>query len=511
MFNWKKALVSGLLVSGFMSQLQEEANAQKQLKVEKLTIATAETINTYKNPNAYSVTGKGTAGAAIKVVLSDGKSSVSAQSIVKKDGTFTVPVNFSKLKDGKLSLSISQLKNGKTIASVTKTVLKDTKSPVVPILNNALYIYSKNQSAYTVKGKAEPNSKVYVSIGDQKTNISQNGKADKKGNFILTLDARKLQEGKINLTAGSMDAAGNKTSYSKPGFLTKDTQIEEPLVVSEEYVNSFNVESYPIAGTGTPGDNVKIMVNDGAKTISEISEVDELGNYEVDLDLTLLKEGNLTIDAKQLDQAGNESKEVRERVIKDVSAPSSATIFNNGYINEDTDLTSYSIIGRGEAGSELEITLSDGVNEVSSLGTVEENGRFSVEVDASPLSDGEITIYAVQISKAGNVGEADTAAVFKDITAPDSPAVNELEAISQLNSNSYNISGKGEKGSSIFITVTDGKNSLFEKVKANIDESFNATVDLSVLNNGEITFIILQKDQAGNVSKSIKTTAVKSS
>lgn len=236
--------------------------------------------------------------------------------------------------------------------------------------------------------------------------------------------------------------------------------------------------------------------------------VDEDGNYEVEINTSSLKDGKVIIRVKTIDQAGNESRMASVVLIKSLASPAKPSIDNKGYVNAGTDATAYEVTGKGEPGAEVEVTLSDGTNEISTVGTVEENGRYRVEADISPLSDGLITITAVQTSVTGNVSLEATATVWKDTTV-DAPSLNALPAVTNQNQAAYTIAGTAESNALVQIIITDGQKSLVAWTSADSNGSFSKTLDLSALNHGQLTVIVMQEDAAQNHSEATTATVTK--
>ncbi|AKM20166.1 Uncharacterised protein [[Flavobacterium] thermophilum] len=304
----------------------------------------------------YIVKGKGLKGAKIKIVITDGKASVTHYTAVQKSGSFEAPVNVSTLRDGTLTVSVTQIIKGQKHSRVQKKIIKDTKAPSVPVITNKGWINAKQQNAYAVQGTAEPHSAVKVSLSDGKQRITKTVHADGKGRFRAVIDARKLAEGEITVSAVSVDSAGNQSGQSKK-VLRKDVSIEAPELLNEGYINAFNYEAYPVTGTGTPGEKVVVEAADGKKSVSASGLVDEDGNYEVEINTSSLKDGKITIRVKTIDQAGNESRMASVVLIKSLTSPAKPSIENKGYVNASADATAYEVTGKGEPGAEVEVTL----------------------------------------------------------------------------------------------------------------------------------------------------------
>ncbi|WP_206501565.1 Ig-like domain-containing protein [Geobacillus sp. JS12] len=503
--SWKTWMVSSFAAVSLAIAGAAESEAYAA-KPAKLAIESAQPVNA-STVKEYIVKGKGLKGAKIKIVITDGKASVTHDTVVQKSGSFEAPVNVSTLRDGTLTVSVTQIIKGQKHSRVQKKIIKDTKAPSVPVITNKGWINAKQQNAYAVQGTAEPHSAVQVLLSDGKQRITKTVRADGKGRFRAVIDARKLAEGEITVSAVSVDSAGNQSGQSKK-VLRKDVSIEAPELLNEGYINAFNYEAYPVTGTGTPGEKVVVEAADGKKSVSASGLVDEDGNYEVEINTSSLKDGKIAIRVKTIDQAGNESRMASVVLIKSLSSPAKPSIDNKGYVNASADATAYEVTGKGEPGAEVEVTLSDGTNEISTVGTVEENGRYHVEADISPLSDGLITITAVQTSVTGNVSPEATATVWKD-TAVAAPSLNALPAVTNQNQAAYTIAGTAESNASVQIIITDGQKSLVEWTSADSNGNFSKTIDLSAFHNGQLMIIVTQEDKAQNHSEATTATVTK--
>jgi hypothetical protein len=510
MNNWRKVLITSVLVSALAMHSPVSASSINGTPA-KPVITGADVINFSQNVKTYSIKGKGMAGAIVKLTLSDNKSTITGQTKVKDNGTFEIPVNYLKLSDGMLTLTVTQTKSGKS-AFIQKSILKDTKLPGSPVLENRGFINAKTVANYIVKGKAEPQAAIKLTVTDGKNSATQLGKIDKKGNFSLPINLSELEDGKINLSAELTDAAGNKRVYKKADFLIKDTMIVEdvPTVIGDAYANAANVDIYNVAGFGEPGELVQLTIKDGKNpAISQETEVDEEGFFSVDFDLTTFPDGTLTVLAKYVDVAGNESESSEDTIIKDTVIPSSVTNVSNLVINENSKFEAYQVSGSGLPGATVEVLLSDGTSEISTIGSVSKDGKFNIPVNVSSLNDGDITMTIVQISEAGNVGEEVKTTIKKD-TVVASPVVPNWKFIEPGNLLAYEIKGTAEAHSLIHLTVTDGEKTLTEKAKSDATGSFILKINLSSLSSGNLTFVVVQKDAAGNVSPSIIKTIYKS-
>jgi Bacterial Ig domain len=388
-----------------------------------------------------------------------------------------------------------------------RTVVKDTKAPGIPVITSNKSINKINQKNFEVKGKAEAKSKLVGTLKSKETQLNFTVKTDAKGNFKTSLNTLKFKDGTLSLSVYAIDESGNKGKVKTESVL-KDTFLEELTVENEGYINSFNAEEFPVSGTGEPKATILVTLQSGKQTISGKTFVDELGNYSLNVNTKKFTEGKVTILVQQLDKAGNSSK-VNVNLMKETKAPAKPLLFPASNVTAATDQTTYSISGLGKAGSEIEVVLSDGTIEVSSIGEVDEKGNFTVELDTTDLQSGEITVSAIQTSSAGNFSPESVTKFVKDLVAPNAPEVNALETIKTDNLSNYTVSGKGDVGSTINVYVTDGKTTKSTFGKVNEDGTFTLSINLTDLQIGNIFVIVSQADHSHNSSSLVTLTTQK--
>jgi hypothetical protein len=404
-----------------------------------------------------------------------------------------------------LTIGLSGLVNLDVQAAVTKNS-KDITPPATPIFKVNKYINLSNDGSFEIKGKGEANSIVLISLKDSKTTLSLSSKTDSKGNFKVKANTKNLVEGSILFTIQNVDKAGNKSKL-KTMNLAKDVTLEEMSIDNEGFINSLTQGEYPVSGTADFGSKLDVNIQSGKTIISGSGTVDELGNYSVDLNATSLPEGKVTITVKQSDVAGNVEQQSVE-VVKETNAPNSPIMFQAPVLQSDT-VTNYFVSGLGVKNGEVEVTLTDGLNDVSSLATVDENGLFQVEFNAASLQDGEITITAKQMSEAGNESKETIIKTKKDTTPPTKPVLDPLAVISTANQAEYSITGQGEKGTTLQVLITDGTTTLTGIGMVDDTGKFAIKVNVTSLKVGNVIIIANQIDSNKNVGLNSTTIVIK--
>ncbi|WP_241538741.1 Ig-like domain-containing protein, partial [Staphylococcus felis] len=185
------------------------------------------------------------------------------------------------------------------------------------------------------------------------------------------------------------------------------------------------------------------------------------------------------------DKAGNTSEETTITV-EDQTAPEAPTV---DPVTSETEV----ITGTGEAGSTVTVTFPDGT---TATGTVNQEGRYEVKVPATvDLKGGEV-LTVKSTDEAGNKSE-ETSITVEDQTAPEAPTVNPVTSKTEV------ITGTGEAGSKVTVTLPDGTTAT-----GTVDEEGHyevkvpGTVDLK---GGEV-LTVTTTDGAGNTSEETTTT-----
>ncbi|MCM3225621.1 Ig-like domain-containing protein [Terribacillus saccharophilus] len=331
----------------------------------------------------------------------------------------------------------------------------DTEAPATPI---ALPVSNTDTS---LTGIAEPDTTVVVTLpnGTQLETVS-----DTNGNWVIDIPT---QEAGAELSIISIDAAGN-LSASQVVSVIDNIQPESPAV------DPITDEDTSLSGDGEPESTVVITLPDGS--IVE-APVDEDGNWETDIPA---QEPGDEITVVVTDPAGNVSDPVVVPVENsDTQAPDAPSV--DPVTDEDTNVS-----GDAEPGSTVVITLPDG-SIVDA--PVNEEGNWQAEIPAQESGE-EINI--VVTDPAGNVSNPVIVPVENsDTEAPDSPSVD------PVTDEDTNVSGDGEPGSTVIITVPDGST-----VEAPVDEDGNWQAEIPAQEPGD-EIIVVVTDPAGNVSNPV--------
>ncbi|MGJ5718842.1 Ig-like domain-containing protein, partial [Staphylococcus equorum] len=172
--------------------------------------------------------------------------------------------------------------------------------------------------------------------------------------------------------------------------------------------------------------------------------------------------------------------------VKDTTAPVAPMV--NEVTSEGTQVT-----GTGEAGSTITVKFPDGS---TVTGTADDQGNYAIDIPTTVDLVGKEEIVVTSTDASGNVSP-ETNVTVTDVTAPAAPAVNEVT------SESTQVTGTGETGSTITVKFPDGST-----VTGTADDQGNYAIDIpttvDLVGNEEV--VVTSTDGAGNVSPETRVT-----
>ncbi|MEB7039869.1 Ig-like domain-containing protein, partial [Staphylococcus gallinarum] len=403
------------------------------------------------------VTGTGEPGSTVKVELPDG---TELSAVTDDQGNYTIDLPSNKKFNGGESIKITSMDSSGNKSDETEVDVKDTTPPVAPTVTEV------TSESTQVTGTGEPGSTVKVELPD---GTELTGVADDQGNYTIDLSANKKLNGGESIKVTSTDASGNKSGETV--IDVKDTTPPVAPTVSE--VTS---ESTQVTGTGEPGSTVKVELPDG----TELTAIaDDQGNYTIDLPSNKKFNGGEQIKVTSTDASGNKSDE-KIIDVKDTTPPVAPTV--GEVTSESTQVT-----GTGEPGSTVKVELPDGT-ELSAV--ADDQGNYVIDIPANKKFKGGESIKVTSTDASGNKSDEKVIAV-KDTTPPVAPTV------SEVTSESTQVTGTGEPGSTVKVELPDGT-----ELSAVTDDQGNYIIDLPAnkkFNGGE-SIKVTSTDASGNKS-----------
>ncbi|WP_148358490.1 Ig-like domain-containing protein [Peribacillus simplex] len=356
-----------------------------------------------------------------------------------------------KTKDGKSDGYISSAYIKKLDSSWTPPV--DNAAPTVPSVNGI------TDKSTNVTGIAEAGSTLTVKVG---TKAIGTAKASTDGKYTVSIPKQKSGT-KVTVTA--TDDAGN-TSEAKE-ITVKDVTAPSTPTVNAVYDNATAIN-------GKAETNAKVFATVGSKIIGETTAKN--GAYTIKI---AKQKAGTSIIVYAVDVARNKSATKSVKVI-DKTAPSTPSV--NTVYDYSTSIT-------GKAETNANVYAMVGSRKIGE--TTAKSGSYIMKI-SKQKSGTSIAVYAKDVS--GNKSSSKTVKVM-DKTAPPVPTVN------KITSKTVTVTGKSEKGASIFIY--NGSKKIGQGI---VDSRGNYKVKIKAQKKGS-TIKVYAQDKSGNKSKS-KTTKV---
>ncbi|MDM5358805.1 Ig-like domain-containing protein [Peribacillus sp. ACCC06369] len=412
----------------------------KEVTVKDVTAPIAPTVNEVTE-NSTNISGTAEAGSTITVKAG---TTVLGTATVDTEDKYTVTIE--KQKAGtKLTVTVSD--DAGNVSEVKEVTVKDVTAPSVPTVN---VVYD---NATVISGKAESNAKVYAMVGSKKI-----GEATAK-NGAYTIKIAKQKAG-TSISVYATDTSGNKSG-------SKTVKVIDKTPPSTPTVN--NVYDNATVISGKAESNAKVYAMVGSKKIGEATAKN--GAYTIKI---AKQKAGTSISVYAIDTSGNKSGSKTVKVI-DKTPPSTPTV-NNVYDNAtvisgkvETNAKVYAMVGSKKIG---EVTAK--------------NGAYTIKI-AKQKAGTSISVYATDTS--GNKSGSKTVKVI-DKTPPSTPTVN------NITSKTVTVTGKGEKGASIYIY--NGSKKIGQGI---VDSRGYFKAKIKAQKKGSSLKVYAQ-DKSGNKSKS---------
>ena len=409
-----------------------------------ISIAGDDMVNKAEQTAAV-VKGKAEPGAAIEVsvsnVPSSGTTVVTATSTgtVSDSGEFSVPVNVSRLDDGKIVVTAVARDAAGNVSSSSEPLdaLKDVLSPAAdgePDLTDASDTGDSDSDNYTSDNtpdyfiaSCEPDSVVTIYYSAGGTTAPKGSVACPEAGEA-TVRAEEAGDGTYDVIFTVTDPAGNESGASGPIFVTIDTKapnapvvtgIEDDTGISGS--DGITNDNEPVFHGTASDDSVSVEVfidNSSVGATTTAAGAWSLGNPGEPL-----KDGTYAVTAKASDLAGNVSVSLPFTLVVDTSAPSApsiTSIADDGYINA-AEQGAVHIKGSAEPGSVVEAALlSASYSTPPTTDTADaSSGEYEVMVNASLLPDGQVVAVVSATDAAGNTSADANRPGKKDTSAPE--------------------------------------------------------------------------------------------
>ena len=440
-------------------------------------------------------------GATITLVVTDAGGNVqNLTATVNADGTFSVEVP-SALVDGDYDVSVSASDAAGNSTTVSDSGNINASAPDITLdalgqTNDATPLISGTTNAPV---GATVTLTVTDSVGAVQT-FTTTVQGD--GTFSASVPSD-LAEGSYTVVAEVTDGAGNTGSDSETGGVVDTTS--PAIDVAGPGVG--NDATPTISGTTDQpaGSTVSITITDNAGNIQTLTAtVQGDGSFSVDVPATLA-EGNYTVQATVVDEAGNTASDAETGVIDTISPV--ITLDEPSAVSDSTPTISGTV--DLPQGSTVQITVVDSAGNTQVFSAlVTAGGVFSADVPAA-MAEGNFTVSATATDEAGNSTTDNEAGVVDTLV----PTLT-IDVADTTNDATPLITGTTDEpaGSVVTILVTDSAGAtqtLSAVVQTDGSFSISPGTDLA---EGDFTVSATISDEAGNTATasdagSIDTTA----
>ena len=433
-------------------------------------------------------------GATITLVVTDAGGNVqNLTATVNADGTFSVEVP-SALVDGDYEVTASASDAAGNSTTVTDNGNINASAPDITL--DALG--QTNDATPLISGttNAPVGAIVTLTVTDSAGAVQTfTATVQGDGTFSASVPSD-LTEGSYTVEAEVTDGAGNTGSDAETGGVVDTTS--PAIDVAEQGIG--NDSTPTISGTTDQpvGSTVSITVTDNAGNIQTLSAtVQSDGSFSVDVPTTLA-EGNYTVQATVVDEAGNTASDAETGLIDTISPV--ITLDEPGTVSDSTPTISGTV--DLPQGSTVQITVVDSAGNTQVFSAlVAAGGVFSADVPAA-MAEGNFTVSTTATDEAGN-STTDNEAGVVDTLAPTLT----IDVADTTNDATPLITGTTDEpaGSVVTILVTDSAGAtqtLSAVVQADGSFSISPGTDLA---EGDFTVSATISDEADNTATASDT------
>ncbi|MCD9149782.1 DUF7933 domain-containing protein [Pseudophaeobacter flagellatus] len=247
------------------------------------------------------------------------------------------------------------------------------------------------------------------------------------GSWSTDLDLSPLSDGSLSLTADVTDAAGTPTPQATAS-LSLDTDapalgFDSPLA-GDDIVSAAEASAVTLSGSSAgveDAQSVTLLVTDSASATVTGSATVTSNAWSVNLDLSPLADGPLTLTADAMDVAGNPVDQASTTLSLDQNAPSGYSVsLDQDPVNVSAQTALSFTFAGAETGIQYSysITSDGGGTAVTGNGTLASASDQITGLDVSGLADGTLTLSVVLTDAAGQSGPAASDTTRKDTSQP---------------------------------------------------------------------------------------------
>lgn len=487
------------------------------------TVAKDDILNAAEKGQPLIVNGTSDAPDGAKVTLTFGTKEYIA-TVTGGKWSVTVPAaDLNALGDGGYTLTAQITDSYGNANSTTRSITVDTQIPRITFnafAGDNVVNATESKATQTLSGEAthvKAGDTVTIQFGSKTytTTIKADGKSWSMD--ISAADVQSPGDGDTTITAAITTQSGNKGEGSLP--ITVDAGLPKltiGLVAGDDVINTAEHGS-PIVIQGASqnvqaGATVTVTING----VSHDAVVKADGSWQVGFSAEEVSDwpaGTLDIEATVNNAAGNETVVVKPvEVNLDGPAIAINAIAVDNIINSQEKAGQLTLSG-STVGVEENCTVLIKFGGRNYTTKVDADGKWKIDVSASDmaqLTDGQMTVQAIVINKAGNRADSSQTVVV-DTKAPNL-TVDAIAGDNVINAAEHDgavtLTGKTDAGTGKTVTVKIG------------DKTFTGTVadagvwsvtlpkeSVSALTDGVKDVVVSVSDDAGNTtSKTVKVT-----
>jgi hypothetical protein len=224
---------------------------------------------------------------------------------------------------------------GNRVVSNSSFILDTTADAGTPlsVLSDAVINNDRDDGPYTFKfaglDSDVPYGNITATITDGTVGATPLPLTSTSAGLVIAPEALKtLKEGTLTITGSIRDLAGNTKSFTPHSVLYDRSVGQVQLNVADQtFVAINNAAAFTISGTAEAGSRLLIQATDSRRQlVSAERELDlNTTSFSVPLDLTGLREGELSLKVVQVDRNGNVSDPVQRTLRLDLTSPALAT------------------------------------------------------------------------------------------------------------------------------------------------------------------------------------------
>ncbi|HEY5108671.1 MAG TPA: Ig-like domain-containing protein, partial [Acidimicrobiales bacterium] len=297
------------------------------------TLTTPDTANGIDQV-AVPVSGTAEPLAVLDLTATDGTNTTTTITSADATGAYATTIDMSALVDGSISVSVVAVDAvGNVSPATTNSLVKNSNGP--KLVSSTPVLGTTVASPGTVRLTFDRGLGVgsMISLSNGVSNVF--GQSVVSGQSVVFTPLSSLDSGTYTASATAVDSFANATAV-QVGFTIDATPPAAPSVTPPASVDFNSAPADPFGGTAEPGSTVAVTVTNGSTTVQGSTTADPSGNWSLNLDVSTLADGSLSVSATATDAVGNVSTPTTLTVAKQ-TLPSAPAI--SGVVATATQLT----------------------------------------------------------------------------------------------------------------------------------------------------------------------------